>query len=132
MIDPGSSLKSTQAIHTWADHKDVIFNVGKVSLFAGFLGGTIAFMRNLHKRHIPFGWPLFVFYASKVGFGCMAAYLALLVAPFFGLGDSVRAEEAIAILYATLGSEFVGLLMRRILGAQSSDLDEICKDAKDQ
>lgn len=132
IVDPDSTLKSTQTIHTLADHREVIVNLVPVSIFAGFIGGTIAFMRGVHKRHIPFGRPLFIFYASKVTFGCVAAYITLLITPFFGLGDSVRAEEAVAILSATLGSEIIGVLLRRILGVQPGDLEEANKDAKEQ
>jgi len=118
-IDPDNSTNATRAINTLADHRDIFLREGILAAIFGFVGGTIAFLVESHRRSLRVGWPLAVFYVSKVGFGCVAAYMALLLLPIFGLGVSVYSEQAISILAAIVGSDFVGLLLRRILGTQA-------------
>lgn len=116
-IDPNDAANAVQAGNSLMDHKEVLMRVGIISLVSGLAGGTMAFLRDTHRRHIPFGWKLIPYYLSKVGTGCLAAYLALLVVPMFGLGSTVEVEQAVAVLSAMMGADFISLLMRRVLGA---------------
>ena len=120
-VDPNDAASAVKAGNSLIDHGEVLLRVGIISLISGLVGGTMAFIRDAHRRHIPYGKAMVFFYVSKVGFGCCSAYLALLVLPVFGLGTSVEVEQAVAVLSAMMGADFIGLLMRRVLGAQPSD-----------
>lgn len=114
-IDPGD------AANTLGQHMEVLVRIGSISVLAGILGGTFAFFSDAHRRKVPFGWKLLTYYGAKICSAFLAAYLALLVVPMFGLGTSVQAEQAIAILAAVMGGDFIGLLVRRVLGERRAD-----------
>ena len=116
-FDPSDIRNAAQAGHSLAEHHEVLMRVGGVSFIAGIAGGTVAFLRTSRTYQIPCRL-IFYCYLAKVGLGCLASYLALLVLPIFGLGTSTEAEQLIAVLSAMMGADFIGLLMRRILGDQ--------------
>lgn len=120
-VDPNDAANAVRAGNSLVDHGEVLMRVGIIAIISGLAGGTMAFLRDSHRRHIPFGRKLALYYLSKVGSGFVAAYLSLLVLPIFGLGTSVEVEQAVAILSAMMGADFIGLLMRRVLGAQPTD-----------
>lgn len=90
--------------------------VGIIALLTGFVGGTFAFIRESSKRRMVSKKGLFLLYLSKICGSFIAAYLAILVLPIFGLGVSTEVEQAVAILAAVLGGDFIGLLIRRVFG----------------
>lgn len=120
-VDPNDAANAVRAGNSLIDHGEVLMRVGIIAIISGLAGGTMAFLRDSHRRHIPFGRKLAFYYLSKVGTGFLAAYLSLLVLPIFGLGTSVEVEQAVAVLSAMMGADFIGLLMRRVLGAQPTD-----------
>ena len=120
-VDPNDAANAVRSGNSLVDHGEVLMRVGIISIISGIAGGTIAFLRDSHRRHIPFGRDLCFFYVSKIGVGCLAAYLALLVTPLFGHGASVEMEQAIAVLSAMMGAYFISLLMRRVLGSPPPD-----------
>lgn len=120
-VDPNDAANVVRAGNSLVDHGEALMRVGIISLISGLVGGTAAFFRDAHRRHIPYGKTMVFFYLSKVGIGCLAAYLSLLVLPVFGSGTSVEVEQAVSVLSAMMGADFIGLLMRRVLGAHSKD-----------
>ena len=120
-VDPNDATNAVRAGNSLIDHGEVLMRVGIISIISGLVGGSVAFIRDSHRRHIPFGKALILYYLSKISMGCLAAYLSLLVVPMFGLGTTVETEQAIAVLAAMMGADFIGLLMRRVLGAQHQD-----------
>jgi hypothetical protein len=91
---------------------------GIISLISGLIGGSWAFFHDARHRHIPVGKTLVFYYITKVGSACLSAYLAVLGVPIFGVAISAETEQLISILAAVLGADFIGLLMRRVLGVQ--------------
>lgn len=120
-VDPNDAANAVRSGNSLIDHCGVLVRVGIIALISGLAGGTIAFLRDSQRRHIPFGRKLAAYYISKVGTGFLASYLSVLALPVFGLGMSVEIEQAVAVLSAVMGADFIGLLMRRVLGAQPAD-----------
>lgn len=96
-------------------HYQILVRTGSISLISGIIGGSISYFISRDKT-IKTRKGQIALYVSKIGTGFFAAYLAVLSMGVFGLQSSPEMEQAISILAAILGSDFIALLSRRIFG----------------
>ncbi len=116
-VDPSDAANAVRAGNSLMDHGEVLMRVGVISLIAGVIGGTVAFIREAQQRRFRSVWGIGAFYLSKIGAAFTAGYLALLVLPIWGMGTTVESEQAVCILAALMGGDFIGLLLRRVFGS---------------
>ena len=129
-IDPGKfhEIFGQTARESLSVHYDILVRTGFVALFAGLIGGSIAYFLSGQRRAV-FGWRKQLFlYLSKIGIGCFAAYLSILSLPLLGLAVSPGTEQIISILAAILGSDFISFLINKIFGQTLSRNKEVEKD----